>query len=108
MFKRITNTKLCRQGGKNSGRDGIIQIAKTLFSLWFLVKDIKPKDQIAADKRAQRAVIRRNKRLEERSMQQKLKRLNEPGIPVQNIVFSDTSKVPKHRKTCPTEQASER
>ena len=25
-------------GRKNSGRDGIIQIAKTLFSLWSLVK----------------------------------------------------------------------
>ena len=40
-FKRITNTKLRRQDGnlkKNSGRDGIIQIAKTLFSLWSLVK----------------------------------------------------------------------
>ena len=70
--------------------------------------DIKPKDQIAAGERAQRAVIRRNKRLEERSMQEKLKRLNEPGIPAQKIVFSYTSKAPKNRRTCPTEQASDR
>ena len=39
-FKRITSTKLRQQGGKTSGRDGIIQIAKTLFSLWSLVKEM--------------------------------------------------------------------
>ena len=39
-FQRITNTKLCQQRGKNSGRDGKIQIAKTLFSLWSLVKEM--------------------------------------------------------------------
>ena len=39
-MKRITNTKLRRQGGKNSGRDGIIQVAKTLISLWSLAKEI--------------------------------------------------------------------
>ena len=36
----ITNIKLHRQGGKNSGRDGIIQITKTLFSLCTLVKEM--------------------------------------------------------------------
>ena len=70
--------------------------------------DIKPKDRIAAGEGAQRAVIRRNKRLEERSMQEKLERLNELGIPAQKIVFSDTSKAQKNRRTCPTEQASDR
>ena len=41
-FKRITNAKLHlhRQGGKNSGRDGITQVAETLFSLWSLIKEM--------------------------------------------------------------------
>ena len=42
-FKRITNTKLRQQGRKNSGRNGIIQIAKTLFSLWSLAKEMHTK-----------------------------------------------------------------
>ena len=39
----MTNTKLRGQGGnlkKDCGGDGIIQIAKTLFSLWSLVKEM--------------------------------------------------------------------
>ena len=41
-FKRITNAKLHRhrQGRKNSGRDGITQVAETLFSLWSLTKEM--------------------------------------------------------------------
>ena len=39
-FKRIANTKLRRQGGKKSSRDGIILVAKTLFSLWSFVKEM--------------------------------------------------------------------
>ena len=41
-FKKITNAKLHRhrQGGKNSGRDGITQVAETLFSLWSLIKEM--------------------------------------------------------------------
>ena len=49
VYKKVlktTNTKLRRQGGnlkKNGGRDGIIQIAKTLLSLWSLVKKMNTK-----------------------------------------------------------------
>ena len=59
--------------------------------------DIKTKDQIAAGERAQRAVIRRNKRLEERSMQENLKRLNEPEFLLKRLFSLTLEKLQKSK-----------
>ena len=54
--KRITNIKLRRQGENQektvAGIDGILQIAKTLFSLWSLVKEMHTETKAQAWRRA--------------------------------------------------------